>query len=144
MDERGLTYTFAFFSGKHLGQAQYYLMATTDSAGSRLDGAASYRLNVPGAAPVTQYWSATVYDRATHTFIRDMRRAGRSSQSPGLRLNPDGSADIFFGPKAPPQDETNWIPTDPRGSFEVLARFYGPKPALFDKSWRLGDIEKVS
>ena len=24
----------------------------------------------------------------------------------------------------------------------VLARFYGPKPALFDKSWRLGDIEK--
>jgi hypothetical protein len=72
-----------------------------------------------------------------------MRRVGRSSQSPGLQFNPDGSADIFYGPKAPEQAETNWIPTDPRGSFEVLARFYGPKPALFDKSWRLGDIEKV-
>jgi hypothetical protein len=143
MDERGLTYTFAFFSGKHLGQAQYYLMATTDSAGAPLDGKASYRLNVPADAPVTQYWSTTVYDRATHAFIRDMRRVGRSSQSPGLQLNPDGSVDLFYGPKAPAQGESNWIPTDPAGGFEVLARFYGPKPALFDKSWRLGDIEKV-
>jgi len=37
----------------------------------------------------------------------------------------------------------NWVPTNPGGRFEVLARFYGPMPPLFDKSWRLGDIEKV-
>lgn len=36
-----------------------------------------------------------------------------------------------------------WIRTNPAGSFEVLARFYGPKMALFEKSWRLGDIEKL-
>jgi hypothetical protein len=143
MDERGLIYTFAFFSGKHIGQSQYYLMATTDGAGDSLDGKATYQLNVPGDAPVTQYWSMTIYDRATHAFIRNAPRVGRSSQSPGLQLNPDGSADLFFGPRAPPQGESNWVPTDPGGRFEVLARFYGPRPPLFDKSWRLGDIEKV-
>jgi hypothetical protein len=30
------------------------------------------------------------------------------------------------------------------GGFEVLFRFYGPKKPLFDKSWKLPDIEKAS
>jgi hypothetical protein len=41
---------------------------------------------------------ATVYDRATHGLIRDMKRASRSSQSPGLQVNGDGSVDIYFRP----------------------------------------------
>ena len=68
---------------------------------------------------------------------------GRSSQTPGLKKNPDGSADIFFGPSAPAGGESNWVPTDPRGRFEVLARFYGPQKALFDKTWKLSDIERA-
>ena len=28
-------------------------------------------------------------------------------------------------------------------ALKAMARFYGPKPALFDKSWKLGDLEKV-
>ena len=94
--------------------------------------------------PVTQYWSVTVYNRATHTFILNADRVGRSSQTPGLQVNSDGSADIFFGRSAPSGQESNWVPTDPEGRFEVLARFYGPQKALFDKSWRMADIEKVS
>jgi len=34
------------------------------------------------------------------------------------------------------------MPTDPSGHFEVLARFYGPQPPLFDKTWVLPDIER--
>jgi hypothetical protein len=60
-----------------------------------------------------------------------------------LKKNEDGSANIFFGPTAPSGQEFNWVPTDPNGKFEVLARFYGPKPALFDKTWKLPDIEEV-
>lgn len=93
--------------------------------------------------PVTQYWSATVYDRATHTLIRDMPRAGRSSQSPGLQKNADGSVDLWFGPAAPDGKEANWVPTKAGGRFEVLFRFYGPEKALFDKTWKLPDIEEV-
>jgi hypothetical protein len=140
---RGTAYTLAFFSAKHIGEAQYYLLTASDQEGKPLDGKASYRLRVPPDAPVTQYWSMTVYDRATHTFIRSASAVGRSSQTPGLKRNTDGSVDIFFGFTAPSGQQSNWIPTDANGRFEVLARFYGPKKALFDKSWKLPDIEKV-
>jgi hypothetical protein len=91
-----------------------------------------------------QYWSATVYDRATHAFIRDARRLSRSSQTPGLQKNTDGSAEVFFGPNAPAGKETNWVPTNANGQFEVLFRFYGPEKALFEKAWKLPDIERTN
>ena len=52
--------------------------------------------------------------------------------------------DIYFGPTPPASRESNWVPTDAQGRFEVLFRFYGPTPALFDKSWKLTDIERVA
>jgi hypothetical protein len=144
VDNRGTCYSIAFFSAKHLGESQYYLMNFSDSEGKPLEGRFNYRMNVPANAPVKQYWSVTVYNRETHTFIRNSKWLGRSSQTPGLQKNADGSVDIYFGPSAPPSGESNWVPTDPNGKFEVLARFYGPEKPLFDKSWSLGDIEKVN
>jgi Protein of unknown function (DUF1214) len=38
-----------------------------DKNGSAFDRAATYRFAVPPNVPVTLYWSATAYDRATHT-----------------------------------------------------------------------------
>ena len=61
--------TTPYFSAKHLGEGQYYLMTIKDKAGNDLDGAKSYRLHVPPDPPVRLYWSATVYDRATHALI---------------------------------------------------------------------------
>ena len=143
VDARGSLYTFIFFSAKHPGHAQYYLLADRDKSGRPLEGSASYRLRVPANAPVTQYWSMTVYDRATHAFIRKAKWVGRSSQTPELQWNEDGSADLYFGSKAP-GPKTNWIPTNANGRFEVLARFYGPQKALFEKkTWKLPDIEKI-
>jgi hypothetical protein len=144
VDERGLLFTFAFFTPKHLGQGQYYLMTIKDRDGKPFDGAAAYRLNVPANPPVNLYWSATVYDRAIHALIRDMPRASRSSQNVGLQKNADGSVDVYFGPKAPAGKESNWVPTSAKGQFEVLFRFYGPTKPLFDKTWMLPDIEKIA
>ena len=143
-DSRGIVFTFAFFTPKHLGEGQFYLMTVKDKDGDTFDGGKTYRLTVPANAPVKQYWSATLYDRATHGLIRNQSRAGRGSQSPGLQKNADGSVDIYFGPKAPAGKETNWAPTDPSRKFEVLFRFYGPEKPLFDKTWKLPDIEKVA
>ena len=56
----------------------------------------------------------------------------------------DGSVDIYFGPTPPEGKESNWLPTDPKRRFFLLARFYGPEPALFDGSFELNDIEKPS
>jgi hypothetical protein len=144
VDGRGVTYTMAFFSTKHSGIGQFYLMTLKDKDGRSLVGANTYRLTVPAQAPVRQYWSATAYDRETHALIREMPRAGRSSQSPGLQTNADGATDIWFGPNAPAGKESNWVPTSANGQFEVLFRFYGPEKPVFDKTWGLPDIERIA
>ena len=143
VDYRGVAYSFAFFSAKHLGSGQFYLMTIKDKNGDAFDGAATYRLAVPPNVPVSLYWSATAYSRATHTLMRDMPWASRSSNTPGLQAEDDGSVILFFGPEPPDGHESNWVPTQKDGQFEVLCRFYGPDKAFFDKTWRLPDIERV-
>ncbi len=144
VDGRGVAYSMAFFSAKHLGAGQYYLMTIRDKDHKPLDGNGGYRLNVPANAPVKLYWSATVYNRATHALIRGQPWSSRSSNTPKLQKNADGSVDVFFAPKAPAGKETNWVPTDANGRFEVLFRLYGPEKPFFDKKWVLPDIEKVN
>jgi hypothetical protein len=142
VDMRGVTFSYAYFTPKHMGAGSSYLLTIADKDGHLLGGGTTYRLTVPANAPVRQYWSATVYDRATHAPIRNARWPSRSSQTPGLQRNADGSVDIYFGPNAPAGKESNWVPTTADGGFEVLFRFYGPEKPLFDKTWRLPDIEK--
>jgi len=144
IDGRGATYSMAFFCPKHSAAGSSYLMSTRDKNDRPFNGSGTYRLTVPPNVPVKQYWSATAYDRATHGLIRDVDRASRSSQIPDLQKNADGSVDVFFGPKAPAGKESNWVPTGPTGEFEVLFRFYAPEKSLFEKKWKLPDIEKVS
>jgi hypothetical protein len=143
IDGRGLAYSFAFFSPKHLGTGQFYLMTINDKEGRPFNGGGAYRLSVPANAPVRLYWSVTVYDRATHALIRNLPWSSRSSLTPGLHKYADGSVDIYFGVKAPSGEESNWIPTSADGEFEALFRFYGPAQPLFDKTWTLSDIEEV-
>ena len=143
IDSRGTMYMLGFFSAKHFGAGQAYLMTFKDKDGEKLDGSTTYRLNVPANAPVRQYWSATVYDRETHALIRNALWPSRSSQTPGLQKNPDGSVDIYFGPKAPQGKESNWVPTNAGGGFETLFRLYGPDKAFAEKTWKLPDIEKL-
>jgi hypothetical protein len=118
-------------------------MTIKDKEGRPFDGGGAYRLTVPANAPVKLYWSTTAYDRATHALIRDQKWSSRASTTPGLQTNADGSVDVYFGPKAPERKESNWVPTSANGQFEVLFRFYGPEKPLFDKTWKLPDIEKT-
>ncbi len=144
VDGRGVAYSMAFFSAKHLGAGQYYLMTIRDKDRKPLDGNGTYRLTVPANAPVKLYWSATVYDRATHALIRDKSWSSRSSNTPKLQKNADGSVDVFFAAKAPDGKEANWVPTNADGRFEVLFRLYGPEKPFFDKQWVLPDIVKLN
>ena len=98
---------------------------------------------MPANPPVKLYWSATAYDRAMHALIRDMKWSSRSSNTPGLQKNADGSVDVYFGSKPPAGKESNWVPTNASGGFEVLFRLYGPEKAFFEKKWVLPDIEKI-
>lgn len=142
-DGRGVTYSMAYFSTKHIGTGQFYLMSIKDRDGNSLDGSKLYKLHLPANVPVRLYWSVTVYDRETHALTQGMPYFSRASTSPGIQKNADGSLDVYFGPKAPKGKESNWVPTDSKGKFEVLARFYGPEKEFFEKNWKMGDIEKV-
>ena len=86
----------------------------------------------------------TAYDRETHALIRNMPRASLASITPGAQTNADGSVEVYFGPKAPAGKEANWVPTDPNQQFELLFRLYGPEKPLFDKSWKLPDVERIA
>jgi hypothetical protein len=142
IDGRAVYFSVAYFNAKRLGEGQFYLLAIHDHTGKPLDGTKTYRLAVPANAPVKQYWSATAYDRDTHALIRETLRSSLASNTDGAQRNPDGSVDIYFGPKAPLGKDANSVPTNGR-DFEILFRLYGPERAFFDKLWKLPDLEEV-
>ena len=144
LDGRAVMYHMAYFSPKVFGGGQFYLMNISDRAGKPLEGNKTYRLTVPPNAPIQQYWSATAYDRQTHALIRGMSRSSLASNDTAVQKNADGSTDIYFGPSAPAGKESNWVPTDPKRQFELLFRLYGPKKELFDKTWKLPDVQEVN
>jgi hypothetical protein len=144
VDTRGLAYSYAYIGIKRLGAGQFYLINIKDKDGDSYDGGKTYRLTVPPDAPVEQYWSVTAYDRQTHALIKNVNRASRASNSAEVQKNANGSVDLYFGPKAPAGTESNWVPTDPARKFELMFRLYAPTKALFDKAWKLSDVEKVT
>jgi len=126
------------------GVGSQYAIAAVDSEDNYLDGAKSYKLNIPANPPAKNFWSMTVYDTQTRSMLQtDQQFPAKGSNSAGIQQNADGSYDIYFGPKAPAGKESNWIQTVPgRGWFTIL-RLYGPLEPWFDKTWRPGDIVLV-
>ncbi|HEX2172071.1 MAG TPA: DUF1254 domain-containing protein, partial [Dehalococcoidia bacterium] len=51
INARGVTYSMGFFSAKHLGAGQFYLLTIKDKDGQPLNGANSYVLRVPTNPP---------------------------------------------------------------------------------------------
>jgi hypothetical protein len=72
-----------------------------------------------------------------------VNRASRASNSDEVQKNADGSVDIYFGPKAPRGQASNWVPTRAARKFELMFRLYAPTQALFEKKWTLPDVEKM-
>ena len=144
IDSRALAYHYAYIGIKRLGTGQFYLINIKEKNGESYDGSRTYRLHVPPDVPIDQYWSLTAYDRDTHALIKNVDRASRASNAAEVKKAPDGSVDLYIGPKAPPGQETNWIPTDPARRFELMFRVYGPKREFFAKKWTLPDVEKIN
>ena len=72
VDDRALAYYFMFSSVKHIGAGQFLSVRHERRARLFLDGGNNYRLTVPANIRVQQYWSAVVYDCASHAFTRDL------------------------------------------------------------------------
>ena len=60
------------------------------------------------------FWSVILYDNQTRSMLQTNQDwPAVSSQTKGLQTNPDGSVDVYLGPKAPASKESNWIQTAP-------------------------------
>ena len=131
-------------SVKMVGAGSQYAAATLDADRNYLDGSKNYRLQLPPNIPVKTFWSVIPYDTQTRSVLQtDQRDTALSSETGTVKSNPDGSVDVYFGPKAPTGKESNWIQTVPGKGWFILLRLYSALEPWFDKTWRPGEIELV-
>lgn len=129
---------------KTVGEGSQYMAAFVDADSRPLDGSKNYRLHLPPNIPVKQFWSVILYDNQTRSMLQtDQRWPAVTSQNKEVFINPDGSVDVYFGPKAPAGKENNWVQTIPGKGWNTILRLYGPLQPWFDKTWRPSEIELI-
>jgi len=127
-----------------VGKGSVYEIGARDADGHHLDGSKTYKVTLPAPIPAKDFWSFMAYDNQTRSILEtDQKTGGVDSNAEGLKLDKDGSATVYFGPKAPEGQEANWVQTTPGKGFNVLLRLYGPLKPWFDKTWMPGDFELV-
>jgi hypothetical protein len=143
VDARAIALSQYFCPTAKLGTGSFYFGSFHDHSGRPLRGGNTYRLHVPPNVPVREFWSVTVYSLETSSFFLNSERLTLGSLDKDLKRNDDGSVDIYIGPKAPDGEQANWLYTPKGKLWFPWFRLYGPEKALFDKSWKLPDIEKI-
>ncbi len=122
------------------GVGSKYLFGYKDADGNYLDGSKNYKLHIPPNVPVKDFWSVTIYDPATRSQLQTSKEFPSIGSQALPGTNPDGSIDIYFGPKPPKGKEKFWLETIPGKGWFPVFRIYGPLKAYNDKSWKPDDV----
>lgn len=131
--------TALFGLGANLPEDALYPSVSEDIEGDQLNGSQkNYRLHFDSLPPVNSnaFWSLTLYDNQGFFVNNEINRYSLGSRnfSEGLRLNPDGSLDIYIQSQAPSGWESNWLPA-PNGEFNLTMRMYWPDQSAIDFDW---------
>jgi hypothetical protein len=131
--------------GNH-GYEAAYAMVYVDGDGQPLDGERGYELRFATPPPCGAFWSVTMYDTPGFYLVENpIDRYSIGDRTPGLHTAPDGSLTIVMQRDEPgdPARRANWLPT-PAGPFRPLLRVYEPDDAIFDGTYELPPITRVT
>lgn len=124
------------------GRGTAWIRCHVDGRGELLHGGESYLLKLPGGIPARRAWSVAVYDPVSRSLLKNGSPASWLGSQSDPYVNPDGSIDIYFGPKPPVGRVRNWIPTDPEKAWFAVLRLQGPEAPFFNQTWLPGNIER--
>ncbi len=130
--------------GANLPADALYPTVSFDADGNPLHGSNKYVLHYEkGQTPPTNaFWSLTMYDAEGYMVANPINRNAIGDRS-NLKVNEDGSIDIYFQHSSPGKSrESNWLPT-PTGDFNMILRIYWPKQEVLDGTWKTPPVKKV-
>ena len=117
-----------------------YMMTAQDSDGNGLEASKTYKINVPVNPPIEDFWSIIAYGTVSRTFMNSPNFTV-SSNDEGVKVNADGSIDLYLSPEPAKGFGANTVIINPEEDYFLMFRFYGAKPELWERNWRLGDPE---
>lgn len=130
--------------GANPAEDAVYMSDSTDGSGQPLDGSMRYRMHFAASElpPVLAFWSVTGYDKDGYFITNPIDRYAVGDRDK-LKINPDGSLDLYIQAQDPgPEHQSNWLPSGD-GPFNLTLRLYWPKPAILSGSWQSPAVERV-
>ena len=134
--------------GANRPQDAVYPTSLKDAEGRKYNGANKYvlRFTKGQLPPALGFWSLTMYD-ANYFFVANPLDRYSISARQNLKLNPDGSTDLYIQKDSPGKDkESNWLPA-PSGDFVLMMRLYWPNeknPSIINGSWKIPPVKRVT
>lgn len=125
------------------GAGSLYWLGLRERTGAYVEGGRTYELTVPLPVPGKLFWSVTVYDNESRSEIITNQGKAALRSLFELKDKTGSSVDLYFGPRAPRGQESQWIKTIPGKGWFVYFRIYGPEAPAFDGSWKPGDFERI-
>ena len=122
-----------------------YMHCHQDSEGHPLEGSNQYRIHFDKnrTPPVRAFWSVTMYSPDGYFIPNPINRFAIGDRD-SLKLNPDGSLDLYIQ-REPPGGarNSNWLPAPP-AKFNLSLRMYWPKDDVLTGKWIPPPVSRLS
>ncbi len=137
--------TARYFLGILPAEDAVYLSSARDSAGDPFQGSKRYTMHFEKGQtpPVRGFWSLTLYDDQGYFAANPIKRFAIGDRD-ALKLNADGSLDLYIQHDSPGADkESNWLPA-PAAAFNLALRMYWPEQPVISGDWTPPAVVAVS